>query len=179
MTAKHGYGICLTGCIALIMMVTGCAHTPSATAPDTVMSKAGTIKQLSTFVSAVNSAGLAETLQGAGPFTVFAPVNKAFEALGEEKLAELMNAENSTVLSGVLSRHVIPETIVADDIQGVLRKPTANGQEVTLSVFKDRVMVDNADIIKTDIKCSNGVIHLIDTVILPAAEEQEEEEKTN
>lgn len=173
MTVKQVCAISLTGCIALIMMVLGgCAHTSKSMPTDTLISKSAKIKQLNTFVTAVNAAGLAETLESDGPYTVFAPVNKAFKNLGEEKLAELMNPENKARLSSILTFHVVPETIVSDDIQGVIRKTTVNGEDITLSVYKGRLMVENADIIKTDITCANGIIHLIDTVILPSSEKE-------
>ena len=119
----------------------------------------------STLVTAVSAAGLAETLQGAGPFTVFAPTNEAFAALPPGVLDKLLLPENKDVLAKVLTYHVVPGQVMAADVtDGDV--PTVEGQTVALSTA-DGVTVNGAKVIQADVETSNGVIHAIDAVILP------------
>lgn len=120
-----------------------------------------------TLVTAVKAAGLAETLQGTGPFTVFAPNDAAFAKVPKETLDGLLN--NKEKLASVLTYHVIPGKVMAADAIKLDGKEaaTVNGQSFKVAVKDGNVMVDNAKVIATDINCSNGVIHVIDTVILP------------
>ena len=119
----------------------------------------------STLVTAVSAAGLAETLQGAGPFTVFAPTNEAFAALPPGVLDKLLLPENKDVLAKVLTYHVVPGQVMAADVtDGDVA--TVEGQTVTLSTA-DGVTVNGAKVITADVLTSNGVIHAIDAVILP------------
>ncbi|MGJ8632574.1 MAG: fasciclin domain-containing protein [Luteolibacter sp.] len=123
----------------------------------------------STLVAAVKAAGLAETLSGEGPFTVFAPTNAAFEALPEGTVAELLKPENKDKLVAILTYHVVPGKVMAADVKP-MEVGTVNGSEATITVEGETVMIDDAKVIKTDIEGSNGVIHAIDKVIMPAAE---------
>lgn len=125
-------------------------------------------EDFSTLVAAVKAAGLVETLQGEGPFTVFAPTNAAFEALPEGTLEDLLKPENKEKLASILKYHVVPTSIMADDIKdGVTEVTTAEGQNLEVKKTDAGVMVDGANVTATDIKTSNGVIHVIDAVVLP------------
>jgi uncharacterized surface protein with fasciclin (FAS1) repeats len=124
-------------------------------------------KQFSTLVAAVQAAGLVETLKGEGPFTVFAPTNAAFEKLPEGTVESLLKPENKDKLVAILTYHVVPGKVMAKDVVGLSKAKSVQGKEITITVKGDRVLVDKARVIKTDIECSNGVIHVINAVILP------------
>ncbi len=119
-----------------------------------------------TLVTAVKAAGLVETLKGEGPFTVFAPTDKAFAAVPKEKLEALL--ADKAALTSVLTYHVVPGKVLAADVVKLKSAKTVQGQSVKIKVEGSTVMVDNAKVVKTDIVCKNGVIHVIDAVILPA-----------
>jgi uncharacterized surface protein with fasciclin (FAS1) repeats len=130
-----------------------------------VASGAGNFK---TLVAAIKAAGLVETLQGKGPFTVFAPTDEAFAKLPAGTLDELLKPENKTKLAAILNCHVVPGKVMAADVK-TMKAKTVGGQELSLKVEGKSVTVDGAKVIKTDIAATNGVIHVIDTVIMPAA----------
>lgn len=120
-----------------------------------------------TLVAAVQSAGLEETLRGEGPFTVFAPTDEAFAALPEGTVESLLLPENLETLQAVLTYHVLPGKVMSADIAGQeLSVATVEGSEVMVNAT-DGVMVDSANVVTADIETSNGVIHVIDAVILP------------
>ena len=120
-----------------------------------------------TLVSAVKAAGLVETLKGEGPLTVFAPTDEAFAKLPKGTLEDLLKPENKDKLVSILTYHVVPGKVMASDVVKINSAKTVNGQELTVKVDGDTVTVNSAKVIKTDIVCSNGVIHVIDTVVLP------------
>ena len=120
-----------------------------------------------TLVAAVKAAGLVETLKSEGPFTVFAPTDAAFAKLPKSALNDLLKPENKKKLAGILTYHVVPGKVMAADVVKLTSAKTANGQKVAIKVSDDGVMVDGAKVIKTDIECGNGVIHIIDSVIMP------------
>lgn len=124
---------------------------------------------LSTLVAAVKQGQLVETLSGKGPFTVFAPINSAFAKLPKEVLAELLKDENRAQLQGILTYHVVSGKVMAADVVKLTEAKTVNGAPVSIRVADGKVFVNDAQVIKTDIVCSNGVVHLIDSVILPPA----------
>ena len=119
-----------------------------------------------TLVAAVKAAGLVETLKGEGPFTVFAPTDEAFAKLPEGTIASLLKPENKDKLTAILTYHVIPAKVMAKDVKAGKVK-TVNGKEVKISVSDWGVKIDNAKVVKTDVSATNGVIHVIDHVILP------------
>ena len=123
--------------------------------------------QFNTLVAALQAAGLEDTLRGEGPFTVFAPTDKAFAKLPEGTLAELLKPENKEKLVSILTYHVIPGKVYSKEVVNLSSGKTVNGKEVKFKVEGDNVYADAAQIVKTDIKASNGVIHIIDSVILP------------
>ena len=114
----------------------------------------------------MKAAGLVETLQGAGPFTVFAPTDAAFAKLPAGTVEELLQPQNKAKLVAILTYHVVPGKIMASDVTTTMAK-TVNGQKVSLAVAGGSVTVDEARVVKTDIGASNGVIHVIDSVIMP------------
>ncbi len=128
-----------------------------------IAAKAG---QFNTLVAAVKAAGLVETLVGTGPFTVFAPTDDAFAKLPEGTVASLLKPENKDKLVSVLTYHVLPGKVPASAVK-TMKAKTVNGQQVSLKVSDQGVSVDKAKVVKTDIMASNGVIHVIDSVILP------------
>ena len=120
-----------------------------------------------TLVAAVQAAGLAETLKGEGPFTVFAPTDDAFAKLPAGTLDDLLKPENKDKLAAILTYHVVSGKVMAKDVMTMKEAKTVNGQSVMVSMEADTVMIDNAKVVQADVECSNGVIHVIDTVILP------------
>ena len=119
-----------------------------------------------TLVAAVQAAGLVDTLKGEGPFTVFAPTDEAFAKLPPETLAAAL-ADPQGLLTQVLLYHVVPGKVMAADLSDGMEATTAQGEAVKFTLGDASAMVNNANIIATDIETSNGVIHVIDTVILP------------
>ena len=120
-----------------------------------------------TLVAALKAADLVDTLNGEGPFTVFAPTDDAFAKLPKGTLDDLLKPENKAKLQGILTYHVVPGKVMAKDVTGLKSAKTVNGQDFMITTKDGSVMVDNAKVVKTDIMCSNGVIHVIDSVILP------------
>ncbi|WP_050927831.1 fasciclin domain-containing protein [Aestuariivita boseongensis] len=120
-----------------------------------------------TLVAAVQAAGLVDTLKGDGPFTVFAPTDEAFAALPAGTVENLLKPENRDQLVAILTYHVVPGKVMSSDLQGTQTSaPTVNGDTVDINAFGD-VLVDGAQVVQADIETSNGVIHVIDEVILP------------
>lgn len=124
-------------------------------------------ESLSTLVTAVKAGGLVETLQGDGPFTVFAPTNEAFEKLPEGVVEMLLKPENKDKLVAVLTYHVVAGKVMSTDLRNNMKATTVNGAMATIKLANGKAMVDNATVAAADIKASNGVVHVIDTVILP------------
>jgi len=120
-----------------------------------------------TLVAAVQAAGLVETLKGDGPFTVFAPTDEAFAKLPKETLAELLKPENKAKLAAILPYHVVPGKVMAAEVVKLTEAKTVQGSSAKVTVDQGTVKVDAATVTKTDIACKNGVIHIIDSVILP------------
>lgn len=139
------------------------------TCDKTVVEVAVQTKGFKTLVAAVKAADLVETLSGKGPFTVFAPTDEAFAKLPEGTLEDLLKPENKKKLAGILTYHVVPKKVLAKDVVKLKDAETAQGSKVTITVKDGKVMVDKAQVVKTDIACKNGVIHVIDAVILPKA----------
>ena len=120
-----------------------------------------------TLVAAVKAAGLAETLSGAGPFTVFAPTNEAFDKLPKGTVENLLKPEMKADLASVLTFHVVSGALKAADLKDGQKLKTVQGQELTVSVKEGKVMIDGANVTIADAVSSNGVTHVIDAVLLP------------
>ena len=140
--------------------------TDGATAKADIVDTAVGAGSFKTLVAAVKAAGLVDTLKGAGPFTVFAPTDEAFAKLPPGTVDELLKPENKEKLVKVLTYHVVPGKVMAADVGGLKSAKTVEGGELTIST-EGGVKVDDANVVKTDIECSNGVIHVIDTVVMP------------
>jgi len=151
--------------ILMIMSVFFIALSADAQKKNIVELAAGT-ESLTTLVTAVKAAGLVETLQSEGPFTVFAPTNDAFAALPEGTLEMLLKPENKDKLVKVLTYHVVPAKVMSTDLKSGMKAKTAEGEDILVDLSKG-VMVNNATVKKADVKASNGVVHIIDKVILP------------
>jgi uncharacterized surface protein with fasciclin (FAS1) repeats len=120
-----------------------------------------------TLAAALKAAGLVETLKGKGPFTVFAPTDEAFAKLPIGTVESLLKPENKEKLVAILTYHVIAGNVMAADVVKLKFAKTVQGSEVKITVADGNVMVNDANVVKTDIACGNGVIHVIDTVLLP------------
>lgn len=125
--------------------------------------------QFNTLVAAVQAAGLVETLQGPGPFTVFAPTDAAFAALPAGTVEDLLKPENKDRLVAVLTYHVVPGKVTAEQVTGLDKATTVNGADINIATGGDGVTVNGARVVSADVMASNGVIHVIDKVILPPA----------
>jgi uncharacterized surface protein with fasciclin (FAS1) repeats len=122
--------------------------------------------QFKTLVTAVKVAGLVDTLKGEGPFTVFAPTDEAFARIPRAKLEALLRDKKA--LTAVLTYHVVPGKVMAADVVKLNSAKTAQGKALKIVTNEGKVTVNGANVVKTDIVCKNGVIHVIDAVLLPA-----------
>ncbi|MBA6231608.1 MULTISPECIES: fasciclin domain-containing protein [unclassified Colwellia] len=120
-----------------------------------------------TLVAAVKAGGLVETLKGDGPFTVFAPTDEAFAKLPKGTLEMLLKPENKDKLVDILTYHVVSGKVMSTDVVKVTSAPTIQGKMLMVKVIDGNVMINKAKIIMADVKASNGVIHVIDTVLIP------------
>ncbi len=123
--------------------------------------------QFNTLAAALEAADLVDTLKGDGPFTVFAPTDEAFAKLPEGTVESLLKPENRDQLTAILTYHVVAGKVYAADVVKLDSATTVNGSDVAIAANDEGVRINNANVIKTDIGASNGVIHVIDTVILP------------
>lgn len=120
-----------------------------------------------TLLAAAEAAGLVEALQGDGPLTVFAPTDEAFSAIPQETLQSLLRPENRDALTAILTYHVVPQKLTAEDVIRLDRVKTLNGQSLDVSAARSTVRLDDATVVATDILASNGIIHVIDRVLMP------------
>jgi uncharacterized surface protein with fasciclin (FAS1) repeats len=157
----------------LLSLTLGLSLVATASAGDYGSGKAKTVVDIAlgspdhtTLVAAIKAAGLVETLSGPGPYTVFAPTNAAFEKLPPGTVDSLLKPENKAQLVSVLTYHVVPGKIMAADIR-TMSAPTVNGKNLSVKAGADGVMINDAKVTTADLKASNGVVHVIDTVVLP------------
>jgi uncharacterized surface protein with fasciclin (FAS1) repeats len=141
----------------------GCHRCKAKDIVDTAVA-AGNFK---TLAAALTAAGLVDTLKGAGPFTVFAPTDEAFAKLPAGTIAELLKPESKAKLTAILTFHVVPGKVLSKDVIKLSAAKTVQGSSAKIEVKDGKVKVDNANVVKTDVLCTNGVIHVIDAVILP------------
>ena len=120
-----------------------------------------------TLVAAVQAAGLVDTLKGTGPFTVFAPSDEAFAKLPAGTIENLLKPENKAMLTKILTYHVVAGKVKAADVVKLTSAKTVQGQEVKVTVKDGKVMLNSSNVIKVDVDATNGVIHVIDTVLMP------------
>jgi uncharacterized surface protein with fasciclin (FAS1) repeats len=121
-----------------------------------------------TLVAAVTAAELVETLSGTGPFTVFAPLDDAFAALPAGTVESLVKPENKAQLTGILTYHVVAGKVMSTDLTDGMKAKTVNGAEITIHLKDGKVMIDDAEVVTADVATDNGVIHVINKVIMPA-----------
>lgn len=138
----------------------------------TIAEIAANDSRFSTLVTALDTAGLVQTLQEDGPFTVFAPTNAAFNALPEGTVQDLLQSENRERLTSILTYHVVDGATMAADVQGMSSVTTLEGSELSISTSGDSVQVGDATVIQADVEASNGVIHVIDAVLMPPSGEE-------
>jgi uncharacterized surface protein with fasciclin (FAS1) repeats len=157
----------------LVLIAAACAATlspivshVSAADDKTIVAVAAGAGQFNTLVAAVKAAGLVDTLNGSGPFTVFAPTDEAFAKLPAGTVESLLKPENKEKLTAILTYHVVPGKVMAADVKSSSVK-TVNGKEVAVKVDAGGVTIGGANVKKTDIPASNGVIHVIDAVLVP------------
>jgi uncharacterized surface protein with fasciclin (FAS1) repeats len=141
--------------------------TPPAETPKDVVDIAMGSADHSTLVAAVKAAGLVETLKGAGPFTIFAPTNAAFAALPAGTVDGLLKAEKKADLTKILTYHVVAGNVKAADLKDGQKVKTLQGEELTVSIKDGKVMINGANVTAADLSGSNGVIHVIDAVLMP------------
>ncbi len=150
---------------ALLAGALALAATSVASAADIV--DTAIVGNFTTLVAAVKAAGLVDTLKGPGPFTVFAPTDEAFAKLPPGTLETLLKPENKAKLQSILTYHVVAGKVMSQDVVKLSSAKTVEGQSIAIKTVNGVVMINNARVVKADIVASNGVIHVIDTVILP------------
>jgi len=160
------FSIAAIAFVGLLGSIANAGHHGETKAKDIVDIAVGA-GQFGTLAAALEAADLIDTLKGDGPFTVFAPTDAAFAKLPEGTVETLLKPENRDQLTAILTYHVVAGKVMADDVVNLTAATTVNGSDVAIAVADGGVRIDNANVIKTDIAASNGVIHVIDTVILP------------
>ena len=156
----------VTKFMAVVAMVIGLANAASAQGKDLV-DTAVAAGQFKTLAAALQAAGLIDTLKGKGPFTVFAPTDAAFAKLPKGTVEELLKPENKAKLTEILTYHVVAGKVMAADVVKVKDAKTVQGGSIKVNAGGGKVMVDGATVVKTDIGASNGVIHVVDSVLMP------------
>jgi uncharacterized surface protein with fasciclin (FAS1) repeats len=149
--------------ISVAMVAVSHAEEKGADIVDTAIS-AG---QFTTLAKALQAAGLVDTLKGSGPFTVFAPTDAAFAKLPAGTVESLLKPENKEKLKGILTYHVVPGAVKAAQVTTMTSAKTVNGDTVVFKAQNNTVKVDEANVVKADVVASNGVIHVVDTVLMP------------
>jgi uncharacterized surface protein with fasciclin (FAS1) repeats len=161
----------LTSFVMLIALFMASAFTPKSNPVHEVeadiVDLAIATEFLSTLVAAVKAGDLVDVLKSDGPFTVFAPTNEAFAKLPAGTVENLLKPENKAQLIAVLTYHVVPGKVMSSDLKNGQKAKTVQGSEITVTLMDGKAMIDNATVTAADIEASNGVVHVIDTVILP------------
>lgn len=159
------------GFLSVLVIVMSMAIVPmvSSAQDKDIVDTAVSAGSFNTLAAALKAAGLVETLKGPGPFTVFAPTDEAFAKLPKGTLDDLLKPENKAKLTAILTYHVVPGKVMAADVVKLKKAKTVEGSDIKITVKDKKVMVDKATVIKTDVMASNGVIHVIDAVMMPPA----------
>ena len=153
--------------IAAISLTIGSAQAGSSHHSKDIVDTAVGAGQFKTLTTALDTAGLVPTLKGDGPFTVFAPTDAAFAKLPAGTVESLLKPENHDKLRAILTYHVVPGRVMAADVVGLNEAKTVNGAMLSISSHGSAVMINDATVSTADIMASNGVIHVVDTVLLP------------
>jgi uncharacterized surface protein with fasciclin (FAS1) repeats len=159
--------IALAAAGLLALPATAMSHGGKSHAHKDIVDTAVAAGNFGTLAAALKAAGLVDTLKGKGPFTVFAPTDAAFAKLPPGTLDDLLKPENKATLTGILTYHVVPGTVKATDVVKLTEAKTVQSQSLRIAVKDGKVKVDGANVTATDIAASNGVIHVIDSVLLP------------
>ncbi len=141
--------------------------TATAAAKKDIVDTAVDAGSFNTLAAALEAAGLVDTLKGEGPYTVFAPTDEAFAKLPDGTVETLLMPENKDQLVAILTYHVVPGSVTADQVVALTEAKTVNGEMVDIAVADGTVKIDDAQVVQADIMSSNGVIHVIDTVLIP------------
>ena len=157
---KYRLPVYIAGAFALTVAAS------AASAAD-IVETAAAAGNFNTLVAAVKAAGLVDTLKGPGPFTVFAPTDEAFAKLPPGTVETLLKPENRAKLQSILTYHVVAGKVMAHDVTKLHSAKTVEGGSIAIKSMNGKVMADNAHVVQTDILASNGVIHVIDTVLMP------------
>jgi len=164
---KFRFGSALVVLAVLSVSSVRAADTCPAAAKKDIVDTAVAAGSFKTLAAALGAGGLVETLKSKGPFTVFAPTDEAFAKLPKGTVEDLLKPENKAKLVKILTYHVVAGKVMAADVVKLSSAKTVEGSEVKITVKGGKVKVDEANVVKTDIATSNGVIHVIDSVILP------------
>jgi len=157
----------IAGIVAAMTITGAAANIGAATADKDIVDTAVAAGSFKTLAKALQAADLVETLKGAGPFTVFAPTDQAFAKLPAGTLETLLKPENKARLQRLLTSHVVAGNVMAADVVKISSVKAVSGETLTIAAREGGVTVDGAKVVKTDIAATNGVIHVIDSVILP------------
>jgi uncharacterized surface protein with fasciclin (FAS1) repeats len=160
-------GLWAVCCLGLVTAANAEHHEKGNMKTSDIVDTAVSAGQFNTLAAALKSANLVDTLKGEGPFTVFAPTDAAFAKLPEGTLENLLKPENRDQLTAILTYHVVPGEVYAADVLRMTSATTVNGSDITIEADKGAVRIDGANVVQADISASNGVIHVIDAVILP------------
>lgn len=155
------------GTVAALLVIGSSAARTNAAQQKDIVDTAVAAGSFKTLAAALTAAGLVDTLKGTGPFTVFAPTDEAFAKLPAGTVESLLKPENKAKLVRLLTYHVVAGKVMAADVVKLTSAKAVSGDTITVKVANGVVTVDNAKVVKTDIAASNGVIHVIDTVIMP------------
>jgi len=158
--------IYMTTCMTLLLTLSISSSSFGQSKKDIVDTAVGA-GDFKTLAAALQAAGLVDTLKGPGPFTVFAPTDEAFAKLPAGTVENLLKPENKQKLISILTYHVVAGKVMASEVVKLHEAKTVNGQDVKIMVEDGKVTADKANVVKTDIQCTNGVIHVIDTVLMP------------
>ncbi len=163
------FGLALCGLVLAVvpsLHAAGCCSA-SCSRPKDIVDTAVGAGSFNTLAAALEAGGLIETLKSPGPFTVFAPTDEAFAKLPEGTVEELLKPENKATLVKILTYHVVPGKVLAADVVKLSSATTVEGSDLKINAKRGNVRVNKSNVVKTDIQASNGVIHVIDAVLLP------------
>jgi len=163
---KHGFANLTVAAVTAMGLAIGVMSARAAAEKD-IIDTAVSAGQFKTLAKALNAAGLVNTLKGPGPFTVFAPTDEAFAKLPPGTIEALLKKENKDQLTAILTYHVVPGEVMAAEVVTLKKAKTVNGKTVRVVMSDGNVMINNAKVTVTDVPASNGVIHIIDSVMLP------------
>ena len=156
------------GTFAAVVMTLSAPPTTVAAQTKDIVDTAVAAGSFKTLAKALTAAGLVDTLKGAGPFTVFAPTDEAFAKLPAGTLETLLKPENKAKLQRILTYHVVPGRVMASDVMSMRSAKAVSGDTIAVAAGNGGVKVGSANVVKTDIAASNGVIHVIDAVLIPS-----------